>query len=146
MSKSDAAAAANTATNSTTFEFVARAGFAMNGVLHVLIGVTAIRVTIGHGGKPTEASVMTDVADLPEGFLVLWAAFVTFAALGLWQALEVVFGHRYRSTHNRVIQKGSSIGLTVIYIALAVATATFALGGSGSRSRARKSQLSLELM
>ncbi|GAA1846934.1 hypothetical protein GCM10009813_06350 [Brevibacterium marinum] len=89
---------------------------------------------------------MTEVADLPEGFLVLWAAFLTFAALAVWQTLEVVFGHRYRSTHNRVIQKGSSIGLTVIYIALAVATATFALGGSDSRSRAKKSHLSLELM
>ena len=146
MSESGAAAAANAATNSTTFEVVARAGFALNGVLHVLIGVTAIRVATGHSGRPTEASVMTEVADLPEGFLVLWAAFLAFAALGVWQALEVVFGHRYRSTRQGTIQKGSSVGLTVIYIALAVATATFALGGSGSRSRAKKSHLSLELM
>lgn len=147
MSASEAAAAAGAATNSKIFEVIARSGFAMNGLLHVLIGAISIRVATGHSGRPSQASVMTDIANLPEGFVVLWAAFLTFAALGVWQALEVIFGHRYRSAHQRVIQKGSSIGLTVIYIALAAVTVTFALGvSSTSRSRAKKSHLSLELM
>ncbi|AZL10279.1 DUF1206 domain-containing protein [Brevibacterium aurantiacum] len=142
-----AAAAAGAATDSKTFEVIARAGFAMNGLLRVLIGATSIRVASGHSGRPSQASVMTDIANLPEGFIVLWAAFLAFAALGVWQALEVVFGHRYRTTRHRVVQKGGSIRLTVIYVALAVATAMFALGVSdSSRSRAKKSDLSLELM
>nr|WP_244954199.1 DUF1206 domain-containing protein [Spelaeicoccus albus] len=143
----DAADLADAASNSRTFETVARAAFAVNGVLHLLIGYAAIRLASGHGAKPSQAGVLTAVANEPGGAFALWVAAITFAALTIWHALELCFGRGYRSTYRRVMQKGSSVGLILIYGALAIVTVRYALGGTNShKSNARKSDLSVELM
>ncbi len=119
----------------------------MNGLLHVLIGVNAIHMVIAHGGRPSEAGVMSEISGLPGGFIALWVAFIALLALGVWQTLEVLFGRRYTSKRQRVLKKSSASGLAIIYIFLAVATASFALDDARRReSLSEKSQLSLELM
>lgn len=113
----------------------------------MVVGANAIHLVIAHGGRPSQAGVMSEVSGLPGGFIILWTAFLAFSALGLWQAMEVVFGRRYRSTRQRVLQKASSSCLTAIYIFLAVETATFALEEARRQeSLSTKSHVSLELM
>lgn len=143
----DAVEVADAATNSTTFEVIARAAFAVNGVLHLLIGYAAIRLASGRGAKPSQAGVLTSIATEPGGVFALWIAAFTFAALTIWHGLELYFGRGYQTTYRRVVQKGSSSGLIAIYGVLTVVTVRYALGGTNShKSNAEKSDFSVELM
>ena len=41
------------ATRSDAFQFGARAGFAMSGVLHLFVGYIILHIALGSGGPPT---------------------------------------------------------------------------------------------
>ena len=67
-----AADAAEDITNSRALELVARAGFAVSGILHLLIGVVAIRLAMGGEGKADVSGAVQQLASQPAGPLLLW--------------------------------------------------------------------------
>ncbi|MFN3340561.1 MAG: DUF1206 domain-containing protein [Dietzia sp.] len=121
--------AARSAVDHPALEWLARAGFVMNGVLHLLIGWIAIRIATGSGGEEASNSgALAEIASAPGGQFLLWAGAIGFIALGLWQVIEAILGSEEASDRIKAAAKAA------VYVALGVTTARFASGGSDSDS------------
>ncbi|MFN3339224.1 MAG: DUF1206 domain-containing protein [Dietzia sp.] len=121
--------AARSAVDHPALEWLARAGFVMNGILHLLIGWIAIRIATGSGGEEASNSgALAEISSAPGGQFLLWAGAIGFVALGLWQVVEMILGSEEASDRAKAGAKAA------VYIALGVTTARFASGGSDSDS------------
>ena len=122
-----------------SWELAARAGYAVSGVLHVLIGVLALQVAFGSGAKQADQSgALGTIAATPFGGIVLWFAVVAFVALGAWQVAKAIHGGS-PTTGGRgegsAGDRAKAIGRAVVYLALAFTAFTFARGGASSSSQ-----------
>ena len=139
--------AAQSAGNNPHLKTLAKAGYAVNGLLHGLIGAIAISLAIGAGGESADQSgALGELAQSPGGIFVIWTIIVGLAALGLWQVLQAflvpgsdpkkVWAHRLKE-----------IGKGVAYLFVAGTALTVALTGSadssGSTASASASVLAL---
>lgn len=114
---------------STIFERTARAGFAVNGLLHVLMGLLAISVATGAaaaGDDADPAGALRSVADTPGGLVLVWVLAAGLAALALWLLLEAIIAHLLRREWTRGLVV---LAKAVTYAALAVPAVTIGLGG-----------------
>ena len=115
--------------HNTIFERTARAGFAVNGLLHVLIGLLAISVATGASGFNDDADpggALHAVAETPGGIVLIWVLAVGLTALALWLLLEAVLDHLLRGRIRRGLVVGAN---ALVYGALAVPVITVGLGG-----------------
>lgn len=122
----------------------ARAGYAVSGALHVLIGVIALRLALGDSDKSADQSgALSTVAEEPLGRIGLWVAAVALLALAGWQIAKAVHlgGQRTSSSGDRA----KAVGRGVTYLAIAVVTATWA-SGSGSSSEDDTKDFTADLM
>lgn len=109
------------------FERAARTGFAVNGLLHVLIGVLAISVAVGAGADDADpGGALRAVAQTPGGLALVWVLAAGLAALSIWFLLEAVLQH--------LLEREWRPGLVMLakasaYGALAVPAVTIGLGG-----------------
>ena len=65
-------AAANAAQNSQLFRTLARIGYVVLGIVHIVIGAIAISVAQGAGGEADQGGAMQQVASWPFGLFLLW--------------------------------------------------------------------------
>jgi hypothetical protein len=139
--------AARSAGNNRHLKTLARVGYAVNGLLHGMIGAIAISLAVGSGGESADQSgALGEVASSPGGIFVIWAIVIGLAALGIWQVLQAflvpgddpkkVWAHRLKE-----------IGKGVAYLFVAGTALTVALSGSAdsSGSTASASETVLEL-
>ena len=77
---------ASDASHSDTVEKIARLGYAVKGILYVLIGVLAVMAAFGGGGKTAGSrGAIKSVADAPFGNVLLWIVAAGLAAYALWR-------------------------------------------------------------
>lgn len=124
------------AENSRALQFAARAGFVMNGLVHLLIGWIALQLAFGSGGGSADQSgALGSLAQAPGGRILLGIGALGMAALALWCLLEAWFEpRRERETGTQVAKAVSFIGKAVVFAALGITAAKFALGGGSSSS------------
>ncbi|MEK8228622.1 DUF1206 domain-containing protein [Oerskovia sp. M15] len=110
----------------------ARAGYAVSGLLHIMIGIIAVRIATGSGGgEADQTGALQEIAGTTGGAVVLWFAVVAFVALGIWQVLEAVAGAGGDSK-DQAVSRAKSAGKAVIYLALGLLTFQVVSGaGSG---------------
>lgn len=107
-------------------EPVARVGYAISGVLHVLIGVLAVRLALGvRAGSADQGGALAAVAGTPGGQVLLWAASAALAALAVWHLVDGALELRWRQLGDGA--KDLAKGL--VYGAVVVTAATYASGG-----------------
>lgn len=107
-------------------KMMARGGFIVMGVLHILIGWIAFRIATGSGGEEASNSgALGTIADAPGGQILLWVAVAALAALALWRLTQLFVGEELKD-------KAKGGVLFVVFSSLAFTTATFARGGSTS--------------
>jgi hypothetical protein len=133
------------ASRNRIFHALARTGFAVNGLLHILIGGLAIGVAVrggrGTGGGADDADqtgALRQIASTPGGLVVLWIAVVCLFALALWQTAQAVIirDHDLKKRWGKRISEGFK-GL--IYYVLGATSLVFALGGTTSASDSARS-------
>jgi hypothetical protein len=112
---------------------LARLGFAMSGLVHVLIGLLAIGIVTGGGGTADQSGALAQLAEAPGGRVLLWGVVVGLGALGVWLLLGA-FLFPARDPKKKVLHVAKEAGKGVAYLALAVTASGFALGGSSSSS------------
>jgi len=115
-------AAVGDVTDHPLVEAGARAGYAVNGVLHLLIAWLGLQVAFGRSGARADPSgAMALVAGSPLGMVILIAIVVAFVLLAVWQVGECVRGPE---TGDRV----KAAAKAVAYLALALAAVSFLTG------------------
>lgn len=137
--------AAQTLASSRPFQLVARSGFAVNGLLHILIGAIAIGVALGKGGGQADQSgAMSDVAQTPGGVFVLWFIAIGLIALGLWQIVQLILVPA-EDEKKKWSKRASDAGKAVAYIAVGISAFTFARGSSTNSTKSSQT-LSAKLL
>ena len=114
----------------------ARAGFAVNGLLHILIGGLAIAIAFGGGGgggggggNADQGGALRSIAATPGGVVVLVIVLLGLIALGLWLCVEAFLENRPGPKPDKHWAKTALMlakGLT--YLALCIPVVTVLLG------------------
>ncbi|WP_258142153.1 MULTISPECIES: DUF1206 domain-containing protein [unclassified Arthrobacter] len=139
-----AADVAEDAANSRAFEMVARGGYAVSGLLHVLIGVIALQLAFGSVGEADVSGAVASLASQPAGPFLLWACFAACAALAVWQLSNAIFGYR-RDPDGKITKRLSAVGQAIVFAALASTLISFVVG-KGQNSRESSSDVTVTLM
>lgn len=79
--------AAITVHESTTLHVIARSGFAVNGLLHVIMGSIAFAVAFGEKGTANHDGALAQLSAGPIGGLLLWATVIGLWGLAFFQLL-----------------------------------------------------------
>ncbi|KAF0964004.1 MULTISPECIES: DUF1206 domain-containing protein [unclassified Rhodococcus (in: high G+C Gram-positive bacteria)] len=142
--------AVDKATDSTTFERVARAGHVMSGFVHLLIAYIIVQLAFGSGGNADQSGALGTLASKPGGRFALWVATVAFIAMALWRLAETVLGPHATeksgdSDDTSLLDRAKAFGLAVVYFAFAFSSYQFASGG-GKSSGQQNAGMSARLM
>jgi hypothetical protein len=137
----DVRQAASRAGDHPVLENAARLGYAVNGLVHLLIAWLALQVAWGGSGDSADQSgAMQTLAGNDIGKVLLWIAVVGFLGLGLWQVTEVIVGRGTTSDRVKAAVKA------VVYLFLAFSFFTYARGGSSSSSSQQSVDFTASLM
>jgi hypothetical protein len=128
-----AARAGEGVARSTAFEELARAGFVARGVIYGVIGILAVKVAVGAGGKTTNQSgALKTIAHQPFGKVLLILVAVGLAGYSLWRLVHVLVGHGPEQRDSG-LERLAAFGSGVTY-AVICAIAINILRGSGGTS------------
>lgn len=131
MDTADAKRATHEANESPVVEWGARVGFAILGVLHLLVAWIAIKLAWGIGGGSKEADqsgALSTLASNGTGKALLWVAVVGFLLLGIWNATEGFVRRQDTQDLVKLVSKG------VLYLFFAWTTFKLVGLGTGGRS------------
>jgi hypothetical protein len=79
---------------STAFEALARAGFVARGVVYAVIGVLALQLALGYGGKITnQQGALHTVANQSFGKFLLTLVAIGLGGYSFWRLLRAALGH-----------------------------------------------------
>ncbi|MFC4123117.1 DUF1206 domain-containing protein [Nonomuraea zeae] len=138
---SEAETVARRAADSPAMDKLARVGLVCRGLLYGLIGVLAIQIAFGGGGREADKNgAIATVAALPFGAVILWIMVVGFAALTVWQACEAIFGSP------RLKDRAESGSRVVVYAFICVALLTMLLAGKTASDDKRSQDLTGKLL
>ncbi len=134
----------------SVFEHVARAGYVVSGLLHVIIGYLAIRIALGTGGGSADQSgALAALSTKPGGIIALWAAVIALVIMALWRLAETALGRstdpKSQGTTSEILDRTKAFALAVVYFGFAYSTLGFARG-AGKSTGAQNSGLSARLM
>lgn len=118
--------------HSRTFEALARAGLVARGVIYAIIGILAIKLALGDGGKTANQNGALDtIAKQPFGKLLLILMTIGLAGYAIWRLLRAAIGHGRESsddTKDRIAGFASGLG----YGALCITAISILVGSGGS--------------
>ena len=118
--------------HSRTFEWLARAGLVARGVIYAVIGILAIKLALGDGGKTTDQNgALQTIAKQPFGKALLIIVTIGLAGYATWRLLRAAIGHGPESsddTKDRLDGAWSGIS----YALLCVAAVSILIGSGGS--------------
>lgn len=134
-----AASTARAAQDSTAFRVLARIGYVVLGILHILIGAIAISIaTGGGGGEADQSGAMQQIQNSAAGVVLLWVIVAGLFALAIWQIAEAVV-ERDPDSKKKWGHRIKFIGTAVAYVAIAGTALAFALGGQSQSSESSQS-------
>lgn len=121
---------ARQASDHPALETAARVGYAVSGLLHLLIGWIALQIAWGAGGSGKNADqsgALQSLAGNGAGMLALWIGVIGFLGLGLWQLADAAVGHP-GSDKDAWMGRVKAFSKAVVYLVLAWTTFNFARG------------------
>jgi hypothetical protein len=119
--------------NSAAFEWLSRAGFVARSAIYAIIGVLALKLAIGSGGKLTnQHGALTTVANQPFGSLLLTLLAVGLGGYAMWRLFRAALGRGPEGSDSG-FERLAALASGLAYGALCV-LAVEILVGSGSSS------------
>jgi len=143
MDTTDVTTATNQANESRVVEWGARLGYAILGVLHLLIAYIAVKVAWGVGGGSKEADsggALKTLATSSTGPLLLWIGVAGFVLLAFWNLTEGIVRRRETADLVKLVSKG------VMYAFFAWTTFKIVALGESSNSEKQTEGFAAALM
>ena len=124
---------------SPAFEWLARAGFVARGLIYGLIGILAIKLALGAGGKTTnQQGALETIAKQPFGKVLLVLVALGLAGYALWRLIRALLGKGPEDS-DATLDRVAALGSGLVYAGLCVIAVEILLGardsGSGSTSK-----------
>jgi Domain of Unknown Function (DUF1206) len=143
--------AVDRATDNDALEYAARAGFAVSGVLHLLVAYIMLRIAFGSGGSADKSGALATLAGQTGGAVMLWLTAAGLVALALWRAAEVIVGPHpgehsgHHGDDSHAWKRLKALGLAITYFVIAFSAAKFAMG-SGKADTQQQTGMTARLM
>jgi hypothetical protein len=134
-----ASSTARAAQDSKTFRILARVGYVVLGILHILIGGIAISIATGGGGESADqGGALQQIQQSPAGIFLLWLIVLGLLALAIWQIAEAVV-ERDPDPKKKWAQRVKFLGTAAAYLAIGGTALVYALGGQSQSSQSSQS-------
>lgn len=129
---------------STAFEVLSRAGFVARALVYAIIGLLALQVATGTGGKLTnQQGALQKVANEPFGKALLTVLAIGLGGYAAWKLIRAGIGHGPEASDNRFERiAGFSSGLAYAAIC-AIAVEILAAAHQGQSGNAKKTTASV---
>jgi uncharacterized protein DUF1206 len=124
--------------NSRAFELLARAGFVARGVVYGIIGVLALDVAVGHGGKLTDQQgALRAVEQQRFGHVLLAILAVGLGGYSLWRLFRAILGHGPEGA-DRGLDRLGALGSGIVYGVMCMIAIQLLTGSSGVTGSSEK--------
>jgi Domain of Unknown Function (DUF1206) len=124
---------------SKAFEVLSRAGFVARALVYAIIGILALKLALGQGGKLTnQQGALHTVAHQPFGKLLLTLVAIGLGGYSLWRLVRAAIGHGPESTDN-AFDRIAALASGIVYGGICVLAVEILLGaGGGNAGNAKK--------
>jgi hypothetical protein len=123
------------------FEWLARAGLAARGVVYAVVGILAVKLALGDGGKATnQQGALQTIAKQPFGKVLLALVAIGLAGYALWRLVRAAIGHGSEEDDDAKERIAGAVS-GIAYSALCITAVKLLLGaggGGGASSRPGK--------
>ena len=124
--------------NSRPFEWLARAGFVARGLVYGIIGLLALKLAIGSGGKATDQEgAMRTLAHQPLGRTMLVALAVGLAGYAMWRFTRAALG-RGPEGADKGFDRVAALASGLVYSAFCVLAIEILLDANGQKTGSPK--------
>ena len=136
----EAQAAGDGVARSAPFEWLSRAGFVARGVIYGIIGILALQLAVGAGGKTTnQQGALKTIAHQPLGKLLLILVAIGLGGYALWRLVRAALGHGPESSDSG-FERVAALASGLVYAGICVVAVRLLLsqgaGSSGSPHKA----------
>jgi fumarate reductase subunit D len=119
---------------SSGFEWLSRAGFVARGLIYGIIGILAIKLALGTGGKTTnQEGALRTIAQQPFGKLLLILVAVGLGGYALWRLIHALLGHGPEGADG-TLDRVAAFASGIVYAGLCALAVEILLGAGGNRS------------
>ena len=119
------------------FEWLARCGFAARGVIYGIIGLLAIKLALGHGGKTVnQQGALRTIAHQPFGKVLLIMVAIGLGGYSLWRLVRAALGHGPEGS-DKGFERVAALGSGIVYAVLCVVAVSILLGSRGGLEQRR---------
>jgi hypothetical protein len=116
------------------FEWLARAGFVARGLIYGIIGVLAVKLAIGVGGKTAnQQGALKTIAHQPFGKVLLILVAIGLAGYALWRLIHALLG-RGPEGSDSTLDRVAALASGLVYAGLCAIAVEIVLGSGGNSS------------
>jgi hypothetical protein len=119
------------------FEWLARAGLLARGVVYAIVGILALKLAIGSGGKATnQRGALEAIAREPFGKVLLIVMLIGLAGYAIWRVVRAGIGHGRQGTDSG-LERVAGLASGLAYATLCVTAVKILVGansGGGSNN------------
>ena len=136
----DSARTGESFVHSRAFEVLSRSGFVARGLIYAIIGVLALKLALGHGGKLTnQAGALHTVAQQPFGKFLLVLVAIGLGGYSLWRFVRAAIGHGPEGSDTG-FERAAALASGIAYGAMCAIAVEILLGAGagGSASSPKK--------
>ena len=96
-------------------EALARFGYASKGAVYGTIGLLALNLALGRGGRATDTQgALTRIQDLPLGGVLIWLLVIGLVGYALWQLLRALIDPEQQGTAPKGLVKRAGYALSSV--------------------------------
>src|SRR5215217_361141 len=116
------------------FEWLARAGLVARGVIYAIIGVLAVKLALGDGGKTTnQKGALNTIAQQPFGKALLILMAIGLAGYAIWRLVRAAIGHGPEATDDTK-ERVAGLASGIAYAGPCVTAVSILIGSGGGGS------------
>ena len=125
--------------HSWEFEWLSRAGFVARALVYGIIGILALKLAIGQGGKLTnQQGALHTVAHQPFGKLLLILVAIGLGGYSLWRLVRAAIGHGPEGSDSG-FERIAALASGIVYGLMCAVAVGILLGSGGGSGGAKKS-------